>query len=1042
MRIYKNRRFGVISLLFALCLLPLVSACVATIQNENPQLEAVAIVDEKGNMIDDFIATGSYTVVIAIKDEEEDIRLTCRYQDQELLSKEDWHKEQTSRSTTLTFAQEGDYQIIVEWLKHEEVVDQWESKIYHVVDMDNVLELQAVDHTSLHLQLADPSAYHAEVQLIDAVSGKQVDFGNEELIQGITFDQEGDWKLCLQIRDDEGNSLTKTWDSVLVIDRSNPTAAIRFHDQDVTQESLAPQSQPLTLQLSVADRHLDQASLSVFVNKKETPITWTQQDQTWQGSLTLVDDGSYVVQLYASDSMGNEVNITSTLISIDQKAPEIQLFLAQQPISELPQYLDHEAELECLVLDPHFDFKTSFITDVKQPMEGSWEQVDETKWRLRLILQEGKHDLLITAYDQLQHQSSRKVQTIVDSKQPIVKLQYEPLKAYQDSFLIRFSVQDKNIRWDDSMLHITCDGQKQAYHIDWNNEKDILQGTLLVDAQGLYQLRFDIQDQAGNKAVYVQNEQQSDHFEHAFLLDKTLPQLQVELSQPLMTNAAQTITVRVKDAHIDANKIQGILFQNDRRLSLPLVWHRQDDTLIAVYQVEEDGVYRLSLSASDLAGNHSAKTTEVFIIDKQAPQIVLQRTDQAFFQKQPFTMNIAVNDRYLQHAEINVYRDHQLYQTLQGKDAAAASLRFHQDGEYEITAVGIDESGNEATKHDTFILDQSAPQLTVTFDGIPAQSKQHYITNQDIQIKMQWEDRNLAQETIQLFKNDKPIALVYDKQQFSYHITAQKNHEDHYRLTVKLTDKAGNIREESYALSLDTFLPALRFVNDPFQGKPRNIAWKPQLAYENDAFHISEVTLYRNQQLVSNYRWGDVIEQDGRYMLSLSVRDEALNEATLLPPFSFTIDTTPPIIEIVEEERRELLLDEHVSVDTRLRLYLADELSDIVHVHTIAIGDVVLKESDSRPDENNRRYYPISFAKEGKTTVFIDVSDEAMNHTKKLITYDVSKRLTKEQVKTVEPKIPVAVSQNHNDYHRAWLIGAAASLLLILIVRKQYVKRK
>ena len=44
------------------------------------------------------------------------------------------------------------------------------------------------------------------------------------------------------------------------------------------------------------------------------------------------------------------------------------------------------------------------------------------------------------------------------------------------------------------------------------------------------------------------------------------------------------------------------------------------------------------------------------------------------------------------------------------------------------------------------------------------------------------------------------------------------------------------------------FRTKLRFHEDPFQGKAKNIAWTPKLEMENEAFQISEVLLYRNQQ--------------------------------------------------------------------------------------------------------------------------------------------------------------------------------------------------
>ena len=212
---------------------------------------------------------------------------------------------------------------------------------------------------------------------------------------------------------------------------------------------------------------------------------------------------------------------------------------------------------------------------------------------------------------------------------------------------------------------------------------------------------------------------------------------------------------------------------------------------------------------------------------------------------------------------------------------------------------------------------------------------------------------------------------------------------------------------------VDTYLPKLRFHEDPFQGKAKNIAWTPKLEMENEAFQISEVLLYRNQQAVPAYRWGDAISEDGHYLLSVQIRDDAMNEATLLPPFAFTIDTLPPVIEIIEAERKEALSDQNVSLDTELRLYISDALSTEFNVHTLMLGDENLLEKERQQDENGLWYYPISFRKEGDTTLLIDVSDEAENRTKQQLTYHVLPHL-----------------------------GAMASLLLVMVAGRLYAEKQ
>lgn len=1208
---------------WSICLLPLLSACVTAMHSIHTDIANIVIVDNNDEIIQEINEIGEYHVFL--NQHEGQLRLYYRFADQFAEIPAEWNEEQSLWSAKTAFTTTGVYQIVAKWFQGEVLIEEWESEAYMMIDTDALLKKEIHENDSLFLQLQETEGVDVSVTLIDTAKNASLMIDQAELVSGYTFTKEGTWDLLLEVQNENRCVLSKTYEQLIVIDHTAPYLSIKAGETDAVNEPLPIQAQPLTLTFSARDIHMDSASLSIRVNDTAQSVTWEKKDDMYSADLFLEKDGTYQVQFTATDQFHNSAKVQTTIV-IDQSDPSIQLFFDDKEITQLSEYINHNGTLKCVVSDPNFDQKNSILKDGDKSYQN-WQKTDDQTWSIALTLTEGEHAITITAIDSLQHRVTRKLHTIIDSIQPLVSVTYKALSTYREDVIVSFMIQDKHFSADDSMISLTLNHRRLDQNIQWKTSEKGVTASFVLHKEGNYKFALKLSDLAGNQAVYHYEGKQSDVYEHVFIIDKTAPLLHMNFTQAKMSAESQSMHIQMEDDHLDLKSIQLDILKDHKPIQVKQNWQtvenrtyetftfdesgayeirlsakdcagniskqlyeqfiidkqapdisidRKDKQLycqpfdvqiaisdrylssyiIHVYQNQkliqtkqgkeavvktmhinddgayeivvngydeagnqsekrdhfildqtaplvdmkltqakmsadrqivniqaedehlafdkvqldilkdhkpihanqdwqisahrmnqtltffDDGVYEIRLSAKDHFGNVSKQLSKQFTIDKQAPDISIDRNDQQLYYDQPFAFQIAVNDRYLSSYTIHIYQNQKLIQTEKGQEAVVKAMHINDDGEYEIVVIGYDEAGNQSEKRDHFILDQSAPKLNASFDHMPAQNHQRFITNRSVPLKVTWEDAYLKDVTIRIMKNKTLLPLSYERHSLTYEIKAEKDQEDLYEISVSLIDEAGNHTEATYEILVDTYLPQLRFTDDPFQGKAKHIAWTPKLEMENQAFQISDVILYRNQQLLSDYEWGKAIEADGHYRLSVQIRDDAMNEATLLPPFTFTIDTEPPVISIVEEERREALLDQNVAADTKLRLYIRDTLCENISYHMLMLGEEDLLKQERRQDESGLWYYPISFRKEGDISLFIDVSDEAENHTKQIITYHVLPHLKKEQVKTVEKKRELPLSEEVDDHHGVWILGAMASLLLVGIVGKLYVEKQ
>lgn len=1033
------------------------TACAQVAQKPLTTLEEAKFLNESGQVLQSHELTQEFTIQIPMPSKSQTVEILLEQEGKATQLEADWQEEDGYMNHRVTIKEEGSYRFILRTLEQAELVKEEASINFQVHDIESLMKWEKQEEGQYHkegvtllFQRIEP--IEMNVYLVHEQTRVKLNLTWQDEQAKAFFDQEGTWHLEAELMIDDITMRTSFKDS-FTIDHTSPELSILHEQKDIASLKQAMFNEPVTLQMIVKDTNLDVTSLHVSINGISQELIWKQDLDTYQVEVTLAQVGLHSITIYARDLAGNEIERRDDIL-LDMTSPEISLFQNHQSVSSLPAYLNHEAILEVRIKDLSFDPKKSVITDQDEKQTIAWIK-KEDYWSQTMTLTEGDHQLTIIAYDAVNHTSTKQYKTCVDTKSPLVKLQYSSSEFYQNGMLLDVDIEDANIEWSDQWISIKKDGVE--IHPDFIWKKHEKGGSLqsYIKEEGSYSLRFHVQDMAGNDAVYLKDDERLDTYAYDFHIDHTPPKVKLESSITKDIDhyaTTQTMRIQIEEKHITEELLDLRILKDQKDFNQELVWHKENDLMFTELAFTEDGHYELAFEARDQAGNKASYTIYdqnyntlpklSFVIDQNQPLITLTKDKDGTYFHEDLSLKYQVEEINPVMSEISIYCDHQLIKQFIFHDTDAHELHFDakEEGEYQVVLEAKDRAGNVARKELNFVMDQTAPEITTYFNGFPARLSQAFISNQNVDIQVTWHDRFLKDYDITLTKDQKEIPVDVQADGGNISLYKETASENLYELQVHTTDLAGNERNMIYHIRIDTFLPQLEFEEDPFQGKPRNTSWTPRLKGEMQDFHVYEASLYRNQMLEREYRWGDAISKEGSYVLALSVRDEALNEATFLPPYTFVIDQTAPHILIEEDRKREELLDQTVSLSTKLRLYVTDEVTLHPIIKVLSLNEQPITKEQQRIDEDGTPYYLIEFSQAGTSTLFVQAYDEAGNETKESVSFQVLETLKQEEVKTIpKPLQAIQKEENPSLSFGIWA-GLGCSVVVFLAVVIRYVK--
>ncbi len=218
------------------------------------------------------------------------------------------------------------------------------------------------------------------------------------------------------------------------------------------------------------------------------------------------------------------------------------------------------------------------------------------------------------------------------------------------------------------------------------------------------------------------------------------------------------------------------------------------------------------------------------------------------------------------------------------------------EGPHSISINAVDTPGHTSYKSLNFTIDETPPTIT--------QSTGLYVGSSGIFNFWFYIKDNTMLSSLELYLDGEMIAnnSIYGLMTYNYSSSIDLSilGEGEHKLVMKTYDVAGYTSTEEIIVIRDTQSPTVLLQGiKPYEyiDSPRNIVVEiNDLTNTYSELSIDDDTLYNGYSKHFTETIDPSMYNDGEHVLTLNIFDEANNSATLEIPF--TIDTTPPIIDI------------------------------------------------------------------------------------------------------------------------------------------------
>ncbi|EDR5869166.1 Ig-like domain repeat protein, partial [Salmonella enterica] len=428
--------------------------------------------------------------------------------------------------------------------------------------------------------------------------------------------------------------------------------------------------------------------------------------------------------------------------------------------------------------------------------------------------------------------------------------------------------------------------------------------------EGKHTLTVEATDIAGNKATQMLE----------FIIDTTLSTPTITLDAVDDSGVAgdnitneKTPGFTINGIDADASQVMVVVTHNGKSKELALTqvsgrWHFTPDSDWT------DGNYTLTVKVEDKAGNMSQSSPLTVTVDTQTVISSIVLVNDSGIVGDKMTNNVHPHFRVTVPEDVNVVRLSIDGGTTWGNATQSAVKGIWNynwptdvgDGKYTLMVEAIDAAGNKATQTLEFIVDATLSVPTITLDtandsGVAGDN----ITNEKTPgFTINGIDADAIRVAVQVTHNGTSKEVELTQSGGQWHFTPASNWVDgNYTLTVKVEDRAGNVRQSApLAVTIDTQteINNIVLVNDT--GMPDDNltnALRPEFRVtvpeDVNAVRLSIdggttwVDAKKTPAGVWDYSWTTDITE-GVHTLTVEATDIAGNTATRT--LDFTVDTT------------------------------------------------------------------------------------------------------------------------------------------------------
>lgn len=412
-------------------------------------------------------------------------------------------------------------------------------------------------------------------------------------------------------------------------------------------------------------------------------------------------------------------------------------------------------------------------------------------------------------------------------------------------------------------------------------------------------------------------------------------------------NRPRTATVSIQERNFDPNQVQftgsyGTLG----------TWSNDGTTWRNTLTFSEDNQYQFGITCTDRAGNSAqAYNSESFTIDKTAPVITVSWDNNSAvngnYYKNARTATITIKENNFDESRINYSGTGTLSGWTSSNGVHTSRLVFNKDGKHEFSISCTDKADNQSNSYSesSFTIDQGTPELTIS--GV--QNGISYKKNFGFTVSMKDAllDKSKTQVKLVGRRNGEiEVDGVVNDTTGMYELTSfpeDDKYDDIYTLTAKVTDMAGNSKEESLVFSLNRYGSKYSFSDGTLLGNYINKPKKVEVIEKNidqlDTSKARVAVIKDGKELTLEDSLIDVkesegeegfdytytiekeaFENDGKYQVQIySKAVEGTDYSNVSQEYEFVLDSKDPeiIVSGVKEGGRYNEYQRKVSIDVR-----------------------------------------------------------------------------------------------------------------------------
>ena len=395
-----------------------------------------------------------------------------------------------------------------------------------------------------------------------------------------------------------------------------------------------------------------------------------------------------------------------------------------------------------------------------------------------------------------------------------------------------------------------------------------------------------------------------------FIVDRTEPVITLTFDPENAVarnffNTNRTASIKIEENHLNADEVKIEIESMDidgNEGTLAVVnndWEHGGKEHKKTITFNQDGKYRMRISASDMAGNKAeSRDSGEFIIDRTGPQITVHFDNNSvrneIYYNNARTATISIKDFGLNESTVAVITSSEAGTDMTPARSAfsgegttqTATIPFREDGRYAFSVKCEDYAGNQSGAYSiaAFVIDATEPEIH--FDRV-----ENYSANKgDVAPVIHYQDANIDADTCVVTvkgANRGEVMLPYDGKaiangmSFAFeNVPKKKKNDDLYTMTAQVTDLAGNTTEQELVFSVNRY------------GSVYVIGEATKQAYvkEPEAVTITEInvdTLTKKEVSVSRDGDVEILKQGSGYTLRGNGTDETWKSFTYTIPRSY-----------------------------------------------------------------------------------------------------------------------------------------------------------